>query len=188
MTYPPNEAPHENERRLESCVPHELMQIPRGRIPPRGVRARLTPTKVSAVIPACAGEYRYATLGRRPDVARRRTPAHEDHRWAAFTDAVVQYSATDVNRAPNLFEYPAIAPGAHVLVHRCAKQHERDQDCDEPGRYANQAIRGPRSVNAHDKYAEPQLALGAGTGLGSTHLHDVPPYLALSSVRQNRDS
>ena len=117
MMCPPNEWPTSTSGALESRVLHEVMQIPRGRIAPGRVRSRIAPTDVSAVIPARARKCGDATLGRRPDVARRRTAAHEDDRRRAFAGAVdVQCSPTDVNRAPNLLQHAAIAPRADVLV------------------------------------------------------------------------
>ena len=108
---------HEHKRRPESCVLHEAMQIPRGRIAPRRVRPGITPTDVRAVVPARARECGDATLGRRPDVARRRAAAHEDDCWTAFSSAVdIQRSSTDVDGAPNLLQHAAIAPRADVFV------------------------------------------------------------------------
>src|SRR5688500_18413924 len=93
------------------------MQIPRGGIAPRRVRSRITPTEVSAVIPTRAGECRDAALGRRPDIARRRTAGHEHDRRAAVAGAVdVEPPAADVDEAPDLRQDTAVAPGADVFV------------------------------------------------------------------------
>src|SRR5262245_14771967 len=102
---------HQHERRLETCVLHEAMQLPSGRIAPRGVRSGITPTEIGTVVPARARKGGYAALGRRPHITRRRAATHEDHGRTAFSGAVdVQGSATDVDRAPDLLQYPTVAP------------------------------------------------------------------------------
>jgi hypothetical protein len=49
---PAKRGAHQNKRLLESRVLYELMQIPRGRVAPGGVRSGITPPDVSPVIPA----------------------------------------------------------------------------------------------------------------------------------------
>src|SRR5688572_1019751 len=130
---------HQHERRLESFVLHETMQITNGRIAPRGISSRVTPAEVSAVIPARTRKFGYATLGWRPDVARRGAATHEHYDWTAFASAVdVQRSATNVDRVPNLLQHPAIAPRSGVFVRGRCQQRERYDGGDDLGNHASQ--------------------------------------------------
>ena len=63
---------HEHKRRLHAGVTQEDMKITRGGIAPVRVRAGITPTERSPVVPAGAGERGDLALRRRPDVPGRR--------------------------------------------------------------------------------------------------------------------